>query len=162
MAEIDTILERLRAAAAQHASPLHPETVAVRPWPSTAEAAIRDVLIDALTLDQSPALGQFLGIDTDDFIDLAFRTYLGRAADPAGRAHYQRAMQQGMPRVETLAQLAGSPEGVRYGRGPRWPWWLRPFIWGLRAPVPGSRRLARAALRRLERRLGQGDRAAPR
>jgi O-antigen chain-terminating methyltransferase len=161
MVDLDTLVERLRAVAAQHGSSLVAETVEVRPWPPTAEAGIRDTLLDALTLNQAPRPAQFLGIDADDFIDLAFRTCLGRAADPAGRAHYQRALQQGVPRLETLAQLAASPEGVTYGGAPRWPLWLRPFMWGLRMPVPGARRASRAVLRRLERQLGRQTRHTP-
>jgi SAM-dependent methyltransferase len=161
MVELDTLVERLRAAAAEHGSPLVAESVEVRPWPPTAEAGMRDTLLDALTLDQSPRPAHFVGIDTEDFIDLAFRACLGRAADPAGRAHYQRALQQGMPRLETLAQLKASPEGAAYGGAPRWPLWLRPFIWGLQGPVPGARRASRAVLRRLERRLGRQTRRTP-
>ena len=159
MIDIDTLLDRLRRAAADHGSAQHPEEVDVHRWPPVHQAGTRHALIDALTLAQPSGLGHFLVMDREDFVELAFRTCLGCAAEPAGRAHYLRGLQEGVPRLETLAQLAASPEAISYRGPPHWPLWFLPILWGLRRPFPGTRRAARGALRRIEGWLGK--RAGP-
>ena len=155
MTDIDTLLDRLRAAAAEHASSQVPERVAVRHWPPTAPSGARQALLDAWATSRSASVEPFLVMDTEAFVELAFLTWVGRAADPVGRGHYLGRLQQGTPRLEVLAQLAGSPESVMYRGKAQWPLWLRPLLWGLRLPSAFARRGTRALLRRIEGRLGR-------
>ncbi len=155
MTDIDTLLDRLRAAAADHATSQVPEQVAVRHWPPTAPSGARQAVLDTWATSRSSSTGPFLALDAADFIELAFLRCVGRAADPVGRSHYVGRMQQGMPRLEVLAHLAGSPESVKYRGRTHWPFWLRPLLWGLRLPSAFARRVTRALLRRIERRLAQ-------
>jgi O-antigen chain-terminating methyltransferase len=154
MTDIDKLLERLRAAAAEHVSPQAPTSVTVRSWPPAADVGARRALIDAWTSSRPAGLGPFLVPDSAGFVDLAYAACLGRRADPAGRSHYLRRLQQGAPRLEILVDLATSPEGERFGGGPNLPLWLRPMAWALRGQRP-ARRAVRAAMRRIESRLGE-------
>jgi O-antigen chain-terminating methyltransferase len=117
-------------------------------------------LLDAWALVRSSSLGQFLVMDSADFIELAFLSCLGRSPDPIGQGHYLGRLQQGVPRLEVLAQLAGSQESVEYRGKPTWPFWLRPLLWGLRVPSAFVRRGTRAVLRRIENRVGNRARGA--
>ncbi|MDH5246689.1 MAG: class I SAM-dependent methyltransferase, partial [Betaproteobacteria bacterium] len=78
------------------------------------------------------------------------------------RGHYLGRLQQGMPRLEVLAQLAAAPESRKFLDPPGWPLWVRPVLWALRLPTTVVRRGARAALRRVERRVGKRIRGGPR
>ena len=155
MTDIDTLLERLRAAAVDHAPPQMPGAAAVRPWLPAVDAGARRVLLDAWASDRSWEFKRFLVPDPDGFVELAFLSCLGRPADPAGRGHYLGRLQQGLPRLEVLAQLAASPESGTFRGKPPWPLWLRPLLWALRLRTAVVRRGTRAALRRIESRLGK-------
>ena len=155
MTDIDTLLERLRAAAVDHAPPQIPGAALARRWLSALDAGARRALLDAWASDRSWEFKQFLVPDPDDFVELAFMSCLGRPADAAGRSHYLGRLQQGLPRLEVLAQLASSAESEKFRGKPPWPLWLRPLLWALRVRIPVVRRGTRAALRRLEGRLGK-------
>ena len=154
MIDIDTLLDRLRTAAAEHVSPQLAAEVPVRSWPPATAGAARQAMLDAWAVARGASFERFLATDSGDFVELAFRTYLGRAPDPVGRAHYLGRQQQGVPRLEILAELAGSQESVAYRGRPDWPLWFRPLLRGLRFPAAFGRRVARGVLRRIERRLG--------
>ena len=155
MTDLDSLLERLRAAAVDHAPPQMPGAAAVRPWLPAVDAGARRALLDAWAADRSRGFKQFLVPDPDGFVELAFLSCLGRPADPAGRGHYLGRLQQGLPRLEVLAQLAASPESGTFRGKPPWPLWLRPLLWALRLRTAVVRRGTRAALRRIESRLGK-------
>lgn len=155
MTGLDTLLDRLRTAAAEHASPHVPELVPVRSWPPATESGARKALQDAWVSARSSEVGPFLVTDLDAFVDLAFMACLGRPADPVGRGHYLGRLRAGVPRLEVLAELAGSPESARYRGKPPWPLWFRPITWGLRLPSAFLRRATRVALRRIEGALGR-------
>jgi O-antigen chain-terminating methyltransferase len=155
MTDLDTLVARLRAAAADHASTQLPGQVTVRSWPPVAGGGARRALRDAWASARSTDLRPFLVSDPEDFVELAFLSCLGRPADPGGRGHYLGRLQQGTPRLEVLAQLAGSPESLAYRGAPAWPLWLRPLLWSLRLPAAGARRATRGVLRRIERRMGR-------
>ena len=155
MTDLDSLLERLRAAAVDHAPPPMPGAVAVRPWLPAVDAGARRALLDAWAADSSWEFKQFLVPDPDGFVELAFLSCLGRPADPAGRGHYLGRLQQGLPRLEVLAQLAASPESGKFRGRPPWPLWLYPLLWALRLRTAVVRRGIRAALRRLEGQLGK-------
>jgi SAM-dependent methyltransferase len=154
MTDIDALLERLRAAAVEHGATRGPDQVPVRRWTSEASGGARRAVLDAWCADRPMALQPFLVPDAEGFVDLGFQSCLGRPPDPAARRHYLGRIQQGMPRLEVLAQLAGSPEAVKYRGEAAWPLHLRPLVWALRLPTTFARRATRALLRRLERRLG--------
>jgi len=160
MTDIDTLLVRLRSAAAEHASPQVADRIPVRSWPPVVGRGARQALLDAWALVRSSRLGQFLVMDSADFIELAFLSCLGRSPDPVGQGHYLGRLQQGVPRLEVLAQLAGSQESVEYRGKPTWPYWFHPLLWGLRLPSAFVRRTTRAILRRIENRVGSRARAA--
>ena len=50
-----------------------------------------------------------------EFVDCAYWTLLGRAADPDGLAHYRGHLRRGTPKAQLLWQLAGSGEGKAHG-----------------------------------------------
>jgi hypothetical protein len=98
MTDLETLLERLRDAAVDHAAAQSPDRVPVRSWPPAVESGARRALIDAWAGDRSTAVARFLVPDPDEFVDLAFLSLLGRPADPVGRSHYLGRLQQGIPR----------------------------------------------------------------
>ena len=155
MTDIDTLLERLRAAAVDHTPPQMPGAPAVRRWSPAVETGARRAILDAWASDRAVGLKQFLVPDSDDFVELAFLYCLGRSADVSGHRHYLGRLMQGVPRLEVLAQLAASAESEQFRGPPAWPFWLRPLLWALRVPLPVVPRLARAALRRFEGWLGR-------
>jgi hypothetical protein len=58
----------------------------------------------------------FLAMPLDVFLANAYRRALGRDADAAGAAHYQRALLRGsLTRIEVLGRLFYSPEGRSHG-----------------------------------------------
>ena len=153
MTDIDTLLARLRAAAVEHATAHTPVPVPVRTWFPAADSGARRTLLDAWSSVRPTKLGPFLVPEAEDFIDLAFLSCLGRPADPVGRGHYLGRVQQGIPRLEVLAEMAASPESIKFRGKPKWPLWLRPFLWALQLPAAVARRGTRAALRRIEHRF---------
>jgi len=161
MTDLDTLLDRLRTAAAEHASPHVPDLVPVRSWPPATESGARKALQDAWASARSYEVEPFLVTDLDAFVELAFVACLGRPADPVGRSHYLGRLRAGIPRLEVLAELAGSPESANYRSKPPWPLWLRPITWGLRLPSALLRRATRVGLRRIEGVLGRRARRAP-
>ena len=56
-------------------------------------------------------LGSLLALDGAAFVDAAYRTVLGRAADHAGAAYFMREMAAGRSKVVLLGQLQRSGEG---------------------------------------------------
>ena len=155
MTDIDALLERLRIAAVDHAPAQAPGPISVRSWPPAVDAGARRALLEAWAPACTSGLKHYLVQEPEDFIELAFLSCLGRSADPVGRGHYLGRLQQRVPRLEVLAQLAGSPESVKYRGKPRWPLWFHPLLWGLRLPSTLARRGTREALRRIEGRLAR-------
>lgn len=150
MTDMETLLERLRAAALEHGSSRMPDQVPVQRWPPAGSGGTRRAVLDAFASGQAMDLERLLALDPDGFLDLGFLSCLGRPPDPTGRAHYLGRMQQGMPRLEVLAQLAASPEAVKSRGKPHWPLHLRVLVRALQLPTPLARRVTRALLRRIE------------
>ncbi len=105
-----------------------------------------------------PAL---LALDGPAFIDAAYATVLGRAADEAGIAHFGVELSRGRSKIELLGELQASAEGRLSGRavqGLRRRYLARRLY---RIPVLGPlTRLGAGALRRagVSRALGARDR----
>jgi len=159
MTDIETLLERLRSAAVDHAAPDTPVQVPVRRWSTGTDAGARRAIMDGWASIRPWNFRHFLVPGSDDFVEFAFLACVGRPADPVARGHYLGRLQQGMPRLEVLAQLGGSPECVKFRGEPPWPLWLRPALWALRVPTDLGRRVVRGVLRRIEGRLGKRVRA---
>lgn len=83
-------------------------------------------------------VSDFLSLPFDVFLDEAYRAVLGREGDPAGLAHYRRALLRGsLTRLEVLGRLRLSREG-RWHR-PHVPGVMFAFLLatGYRLPVVG-------------------------
>lgn len=153
--DTNTLLVRLRAAAAQYADANQPVWGEARPWSSGKHVGVRQALLETMANCPHLTVGQFVSMDDADFVHVAFLLTWGREPDDTSRHHYLRALKEGTPRVEVLTELAASEEGLTNPVPPRWPLWLRALLLGLRAPSPFVRRATRAVLRRIERRLGR-------
>ena len=156
--DLDTLLDRLRQAAADHATGDVPDRVPVSSWPGNGSPGVSGALSEAWAASRPRDVARFLVPDDEGFLDLAFRACLGRPSDPGGRSHYRGRLQQRVPRLEVIAQLAASPEAIAYGGAPRLPLWVRPLQWGLRFPSSFVQRGSRAVLRRIEARLARRTR----
>jgi len=102
------------------------------------------------------ALGELLRFDDSDFIDVAYRTLLGRNADAAGRQGYLAALRGGVTsKIEILGHIRFSDEGRKCGvhvDGLLLPYKLHQWRhWKLVGPLlgffMGMARLPRLALR---------------
>lgn len=59
--------------------------------------------------------GALMELHDREFVDCAYWTLLGRAADPDGLAHYRGHLRRGTPKAQLLWQLARSDEGQAHG-----------------------------------------------
>ena len=108
--DLDTLLARLRAAAAEHSDAVLATPVRARPWTLPgAPGAVPPALPWGLVARAS-GLAPYLLVDDAAFATLAYQRLLGRAPDDGGAAHFAERLRQHMPRTELLAGLALSPE----------------------------------------------------
>ena len=166
--DLDALLQRLRAVAAEHEPAAGAAPVVARPWlggagaaavaTATAQAAVPWALAT-----RAGGLGPFLLADEAGFVALAYRQLLARAPDAGGQAHLLERLRQHVPRTELLAELALSSEArtLRAGQALRWGWLARGGMWAVRAPVPRLPWLVRGVLRRTERWLTRRWQRAP-
>jgi O-antigen chain-terminating methyltransferase len=159
--DLDTLLDKLRKAAAEHAADDVPDRVQVNRWPRGELTGAASTLCEAWATTRPRGLAHFLVPNDEDFLELAFRSCLGRPADPGGRSHYRGKLQQRTPRLEVLAQLSASAEASTFGGAPRLPLWVRPMLRGIGFPASFVRRGSRALLRRVESRLAVRARRGP-
>jgi hypothetical protein len=100
-----------------------------------------------------------LALHGTPFVKAAYRTVLGREADPAGLAHYVELLRSGYSRSHILAALAGSPEarssgqdlpglqqlvrGYRKGQARSWGGWYWRNVKGVESDLPPAREARR-------------------
>lgn len=157
--DLDTLMERLRAAAAEHGGACAPAQVLARPWSGGAaggSSADTAALPWALAA-RAGGLGPFLLADEAGFVALAYRQLLARAPDAGGQAHVSERLRQHVPRTELLAELALSAEAqaLRGGQPLRWEWLARLALWAVQAPLLRGPWLVRGVWRRSERWLAR-------
>lgn len=172
--DLDTLLLRLRAVAAQHESTTGVAAPVARPWlgaggpPSTgagqtgAAAAVAPALPWALAA-RAGGLGPFLLADDVGFVALAYRQLLARAPDAGGQAHLLERLRQHTPRTELLAELALSAEAqaLRGGQALAWGWLAKLALGAVHAPLPRGPWLVRGVWRRTERWLTRRTQRGP-
>jgi O-antigen chain-terminating methyltransferase len=112
--DLDTLLARLRAAAAEHSDAALAAPVPARPWtapgaPGTAAPALPWGLVA-----RHGGLAPYLLTDEAAFTALAYQRLLGRAPDDGGAAYFAERLRQHVPRTELLAGLAVSPEALQW------------------------------------------------
>lgn len=111
--DLDTLLQRLRAAAAKHSDAVLAEPVQVRAWASPGTSHSSSGAAPALPwglVARHRGLAPYLLADEAAFAVLAYQRLLGRAPDGGGAAHLNERLRQHTPRTELLAGLALSPE----------------------------------------------------
>ncbi|AVO48655.1 hypothetical protein C6568_04780 [Melaminivora suipulveris] len=112
--DLDTLLQRLREAAGDHAEPVAGEgcaPVRARPWAPPGARAAAPALPWGL-LARAGAWRPYLLTDPEEFVQLAYHRLLGREPDSGGAAHWAQRLSQHAPRFELLAELAVSPEAL--------------------------------------------------
>jgi hypothetical protein len=114
--DIDRILEAIRAEARARGSKGR-----VGPYATDdGLAGLVRVASHGLPAPEATHVADFLALPLDVFLAQAYQLVLGRPADPAGTAHYQRALLRGkLTRIEVLGRLRLSPEGRAYGSAVR-------------------------------------------
>ncbi len=161
--DLDTLLQRLRAVAAQHGDALAAPVVA-RPWAGGgAGAAGGASAVPWALAARAGGLGPFLLADEAGFVALAYRQLLARTPDAGGQAHLLERLRQHVPRTELLAQLALSPEAaaLRAGQALRWGWLARLALWAVQSPLLRGPWLVRGVWRRSERWLARRAQRSP-
>ena len=161
--DLDTLLQRLRAVAAQHGDALAAPVVA-RPWAGGgAGAAGGASAVPWALAARAGGLGPFLLADEAGFVALAYRQLLARTPDAGGQAHLLERLRQHVPRTELLAQLALSPEAaaLRAGQALRWGWLARLALWAVQSPLLRGPWLVRGVWRRSERWLARRVQRSP-
>lgn len=173
--DLDTLLQRLRAAAAEHGDAPGLPPVAVRPWQGGPHGAASDASISgpgsvsgAVPWDlvaRHGGLAPYLLADEAGFVALAYRQLLARTPDAGGQAHLLERLRQHAPRTELLAELALSPEaqelGMDHTRAGAWLWTMRLLLRAAQSPHRRVSWLVRGVLRRSERALGQRAQRSP-
>ena len=162
--DLDTLLQRLRAVAAQHGDAAGAAPVA-RPWLGAGAgvaAAGSDGVPWALAA-RAGGLGPFLLADEAGFVALAYRQLLARAPDAGGQAHLLERLRQHTPRTELLAELALSHEAhtLRGGQALAWGWLAKLALWAVQLPLPRGPWLVRGVWRRTERWLTRRTQRGP-
>lgn len=117
--DLDTLVQRLRAVAAEHAEAdaVDGEPAAAQPWAppgSGAGAAPSPASCDIPWAVAARAGGwqPYWLADEDGFVQLAYQRLLGRMPDAGGAAHWIERLRQHAPRAELLAELALSSEAL--------------------------------------------------
>ncbi len=110
--EIDRILDAIRAEARARGSKGRVGSYAT----DDGLAGPAHVASHGMAAPEATHVADFLSLPLDVFLSQAYQRVLGRPGDPAGIAHYQRALLRGsLTRVEVLGRLHFSPEGRAYG-----------------------------------------------
>lgn len=155
--DLDTLLQRLRAAAEEHGEATGAAPVVARPWlgaggPAAGAGQTAAAVPWALAA-RAGGLGPFLLADEAGFVALAYRQLLARAPDAGGQAHVLERLRQHVPRTELLAALALSPEAqtLRGGQALRWGWLAQLALWAVQSPLLRGPWLVRGVWRRSER-----------
>lgn len=163
--DLDTLLQRLRAVAAEHGEAAAP--VVARPWVATGSASTTAERTAAGVpwglAARAGGLGPFLLADEAGFVALAYRQLLARAPDAGGKAHMLERLRQHVPRTELLAQLALSPEArtLRGGQPLAWGWLAQVALWAVQSPLLRGPWLVRGVWRRSERWLTRHAQRGP-
>lgn len=166
--DIDQLLARLRAVAAEHADPDLTATIPAHPWlpPSSktrtaghtdSPGSVRHYLLTQGV--RNAGLTPYWLLEADHFVTAAYYNFLGRNADPQGRAHLHTQLARHIPRTEILAELILSEEALRL-HPEKWKagrWLGRILHLLMNAPIARSRTqwLVRGILRRSERWLAK-------
>lgn len=108
--DLDTLLARLRAAAAEHSDAVLATPVRARPWTLPGAPGAAPPALPWGLVARASGLAPYLLVDDAAFATLAYQRLLGRAPDDGGAAHFAERLRQHMPRTELLAGLALSPE----------------------------------------------------
>jgi hypothetical protein len=130
--DIDRILEAIRAEARARGSKGRVGTYSTLPDSGGRIAG------HGMTWLETKHVADFISMPVDVFIEAAYGHLLGRDPDPAGEAHYRRALLRGkLTRIEVLGRLKFSPEGRR--RGQAVPGLVIAFLLatGYRVPIAG-------------------------
>ena len=156
--DLDTLLARLRAAAAEHSDAALAAPVHARPWaaPGAAPGATAPALPWGLVARHG-GLAPYWLADEAAFAALAYQRVLGRAPDDGGAAHLAEQLRQHVPRTELLAGLAVSPEALQLqpqGRGVQ-RLLARALLMAVHSRVLRGEWLVRGVLRRTERWLAR-------
>ena len=162
--DLDTLLQRLRAVAAEHGDAAAVPVVA-RPWAggTTAGATDGQTGVPWALAARAGGLGPFLLADEAGFVALAYRQLLARAPDAGGQAHVLERLRQHVPRTELLAELALSSEAItlRGGQPLAWDGLAKLALWAVRSPLLRGPWLVRGVWRRSERWLARRTQRGP-
>lgn len=161
--DLDTLLQRLRAAATEHSDAVLAKPVQVRAWalPGTSGSHGSGAAAPALPwglVARHGGLAPYLLADEAAFAALAYQRLLGRAPDGGGAAHLTERLRQHTPRTELLAGLVLSPEARQlHLQGQALQRVLATALLGVLRVARGLRSewLVRGVLRRSERWLAQ-------
>ena len=162
--DLDTLLQRLRAAAPAHEPAAGAAPVVARPWAGGgAGAAGGASAVPWALAARAGGLGPFLLADEAGFVALAYRQLLARTPDAGGQAHLLERLRQHVPRTELLAELALSGEAhtLRGGQPLRWGWLARLALWAVQSPLLRGPWLVRGVWRRSERWLARRTQRGP-
>ena len=108
--DLDTLLARLRAAAAEHSDAALATPVRARPWALPGAPGAAPPALPWGLVARASGLAPYLLVDDAAFATLAYQRLLGRAPDDGGAAHFTERLRQHAPRTELLAGLVLSPE----------------------------------------------------
>ena len=155
--DLDTLLQRLRAAAAEHSEAALAAPVRAHPWAVPGAPGTTAPPLPWGLVARHPGLAPYWLADEAGFAALAYQRLLGRAPDEGGAAHVAERLRQHVPRTELLAELALSPEALQWQpqggavrRG-----LARALLMAVHSRVLRGEWLVRGVLRRTERWLAR-------
>ncbi|TCP19835.1 methyltransferase domain-containing protein [Simplicispira metamorpha] len=108
--DLDTLLQRLRAAAAEHSDAALAAPVRARPWALPSASDATEHALPWGLVARAGGLAPYLLVDDAAFATLAYQRLLGRAPDDGGAAYLLERLRQHVPRTELLAGLVLSNE----------------------------------------------------
>ena len=161
---LDALLARLRAAAADHTDAALATPVPARPWAIPGALGAAAPVLPWGVVARAGGLAPYWLVDDAAFTTLAYQRLLGRAPDDGGAAHFAERLRQHVPRTELLAGLAVSSEArQQYPQGQVLQRLLALLLLGGLRVARGLRAdwLARGVLRRTERWLARRAQRSP-
>lgn len=90
-----------------------PEPVAADHWSALIERGGEPSEVEAHVVASAEHRSRHRATDDGAFIDLLYRSLLGREADADGRSHWMGHVRTGLPPVDIAGHLLASPEGMR-------------------------------------------------